>query len=86
MALADTYDAITSKRVYKSQLSHEDAVKIIIESKGSQFDPTVVDAFLALKEDFRQIALRYVDPGPAGGNPPSDRQADPLPDQYPFAF
>ncbi len=62
MALADTYDAITSKRVYKSQLSHEEAVKIIIESKGSQFDPTVVDAFLALKEDFRQIALRYVDP------------------------
>ena len=62
MAVADTYDALTSKRVYKSQLSHEEAVKIIIESKGSQFDPTVVDAFLAVKEDFRQIALRYVDP------------------------
>jgi adenylate cyclase len=62
MALADTYDAITSKRVYKSQLSHEEAVKIIIESKGSQFDPTVVDAFLAVKEDFCQIAQRYIDP------------------------
>jgi putative two-component system response regulator len=62
MAVADTYDALTSKRVYKSQLAHEEAVKIIIESKGSQFDPTVVDAFLAVKEDFRQIALRYVDP------------------------
>lgn len=62
MAVADTYDALTSRRVYKSQLSHEEAVKIIVESKGSQFDPTVVDAFLALQEDFRQIALKYVDP------------------------
>ena len=62
MAVADTYDALTSKRVYKSQLSHEDAVNIIIQEKGSQFDPTIVDAFLAVKEDFRQIAKRYVDP------------------------
>jgi putative two-component system response regulator len=61
MAVADTYDALTSKRVYKSQLSHEEAVRIIIEEKGSQFDPNVVDAFLAVKEDFRQIALRYID-------------------------
>ena len=62
MAVADTYDALTSRRVYKSQLSHEEAVKIILESKGSQFDPTVVDAFIAVQEDFRQIALKYVDP------------------------
>jgi putative two-component system response regulator len=62
MAVADTYDALTSKRVYKSQLSHEEAVHIILEAKGSQFDPNIVDAFLAVKEDFRQIALRYVDP------------------------
>jgi adenylate cyclase len=61
MALADTYDALTSKRVYKSSVSHEDAVQIIIEAKGSQFDPDVVDAFLALKEDFREVALRYAD-------------------------
>jgi len=62
MAVADTYDALTSKRVYKSQLSHEEAVDIIIEAKGSQFDPNIVDAFLSVKEDFRQIALRYADP------------------------
>ena len=61
MALADTYDALTSKRVYKSQVSHENAVQIIIEAKGSQFDPDVVDAFLVLKEDFREVALRYAD-------------------------
>jgi CHASE2 domain-containing sensor protein len=62
MALADTYDALTSKRVYKSQLAHEEAVQIIMEAKGSQFDPDVVGAFLKVKEDFRQIALRYADP------------------------
>jgi putative two-component system response regulator len=61
MALADTYDALTSKRVYKSQLPHEKAVQIITEEKGSQFDPEVVDAFLAAKEDFRQISLTYAD-------------------------
>jgi len=61
MAVADTYDALTSQRVYKSQLSHEKAVEIIVEAKGSQFDPNVVDAFLAVNEDFRQIALRYAD-------------------------
>jgi putative two-component system response regulator len=61
MALADTYDALTSKRVYKSQISHEKAVQIIIEAKGSQFDPDVVDAFLAMKEHFREVALRYAD-------------------------
>ncbi len=62
MALADTYDALTSKRVYKSQISHEKAVEIIIEEKGSHFDPEVVDAFLEVKEKFRQIALKYADP------------------------
>ena len=61
MALADTYDAITSERVYKSPLSHEKAVQIIVEEKGAQFDPAVVDAFLQVEEDFRQNALRYSD-------------------------
>jgi adenylate cyclase len=61
MALADSYDALTSKRVYKPQIPHEKAVNIIIEEKGSHFDPEVVDAFLEVKERFRQIALKYVD-------------------------
>jgi len=61
MALADSYDALTSKRVYKPQIPHEKAVEIIIEEKGSHFDPEVVDAFLEVKEAFRQIALKYAD-------------------------
>jgi CHASE2 domain-containing sensor protein len=61
MALVDVYDALTSMRGYKSQLSHDEAVQIIIEAKGTQFDPTVVDAFLEVKEDFRQTAQRHAD-------------------------
>jgi adenylate cyclase len=61
MALADSYDALTSKRVYKSQFSHEKAVQIIIEGKGSHFDPDVVDAFSELRENFHQVALKYAD-------------------------
>lgn len=61
MALADAYDAITSERVYKSQLPHEQAVQIIAEAKGLQFDPDVVDAFMEVNENFREIALKYAD-------------------------
>jgi putative two-component system response regulator len=61
MALVDAYDALTSKRVYKSQVPHEEAVQIILEEKGSHFDPDVVDAFMKVKEKFRQIAMTYTD-------------------------
>ncbi len=69
MALADSYDALTSQRVYKAGICHEKAVDIIIEEKGSHFDPAVVDAFLEVKEKFRQIALEYADR--SDGNLPS---------------
>ncbi|MBP1698166.1 MAG: hypothetical protein H6Q41_3354 [Deltaproteobacteria bacterium] len=62
MALVDTYDALTSNRVYKSKIPHEKAVEIIAEEKGSHFDPEVVDAFLKVKENFREIAFTYADP------------------------
>jgi putative two-component system response regulator len=61
MALADSYDALTSKRVYKAPLPHEKAVQIIMEEKGVRFDPEIVDAFLEAKEKFRQIASKYAD-------------------------
>jgi putative two-component system response regulator len=61
MALADCYDALTSNRVYKAPLSHEKAVQIITEEKGSHFDPEIVEAFLEAKENFYQIALKYAD-------------------------
>src|SRR5690606_12028402 len=44
MALADVYDALISKRVYKPAYTHEQAVAIILEGRGTHFDPDVVDA------------------------------------------
>lgn len=61
MAVADVYDALISRRVYKEGMPHEQAVQIIRESRGSHFDPDVVDGFLACAEDFRAIALRFAD-------------------------
>jgi len=61
MAVADVYDALISERVYKRAFSHEEAVAIIEQGRGSQFDPVVVDAFLALKEGFRELSLRFSD-------------------------
>lgn len=56
MAIADVYDALISKRVYKKEFTHEDALKIIKEGKGLHFDPELVDVFLTLHEKFRSIA------------------------------
>jgi putative two-component system response regulator len=61
MALADVYDALISKRVYKPPFSHEKAVKIIVEGKDTHFDADVVDAFVALEKTFRNIALSFAD-------------------------
>ena len=61
MAVADVYDALISRRVYKEGMPHEKAVTIIAESKGTHFDPDVVDAFLELQDEFRAIAVRYAD-------------------------
>jgi len=61
MAIADVYDAIISKRVYKNAMNHNDAKNIIIEGKGSHFDPDIVDAFIAIEEAFENIATIYAD-------------------------
>ena len=61
MALADVYDALISKRVYKPPFPHEKAVEIIIEGKGNHFDPDIVDAFIELEQTFRNIALSFAD-------------------------
>ncbi|RLJ40069.1 two-component system response regulator [Acidovorax sp. 106] len=65
MAVADVYDALISVRVYKPAYSHEQAVQIIKDGRGSHFDPDMVDAFLTLSEEFRRIALRFADGEPS---------------------
>ncbi|MES2877882.1 MAG: two-component system response regulator [Pseudomonadota bacterium] len=61
MAVADVYDALISRRVYKEGMPHEKAVSIITEGRGNHFDPDIVDAFLLLAEQFRDVAKRYAD-------------------------
>jgi putative two-component system response regulator len=61
MALADVYDALISRRVYKPGMPHDQASKVIVQGRGRHFDPDVVDAFLALGEVFQGIARRYAD-------------------------
>jgi putative two-component system response regulator len=61
VALADVYDALISRRVYKSGISHEQATQVIVEGRGSHFDPDVVDAFLALAQEFQGIAQTFAD-------------------------
>ena len=61
MAIADVYDALISRRVYKEGMTHEKALQIIVEGKGSHFDPDMVDAFLELQDDFKAIAAKYAD-------------------------
>ena len=64
MALADVYDALTSKRVYKDAMSHAEASAIIREGSGSHFDPRIVVAFLALEATFAAIAAEFTDDRP----------------------
>jgi HD-GYP domain-containing protein (c-di-GMP phosphodiesterase class II) len=56
VALADVYDALTCKRVYKEGMPHEKVRQIIIEESGKHFDPKVVEAFLATEAQFQNVA------------------------------
>ena len=59
MAVADVYDAIISRRVYKNPMPHKMAVQIIKEGAGSHFDPDVTEAFTLLADEFLSIACRF---------------------------
>lgn len=61
MAVADVYDALISRRVYKEPMLHEQASKIIIAGRGQHFDPDIADAFIALEAEFCAIASRFSD-------------------------
>ena len=61
MAVADVFDALISKRVYKPAFSHETAIRMIREGAGTQFDPTVVDVFLQISGELSRIARALED-------------------------
>lgn len=61
MAVADVYDALISSRVYKEGMSHEKAVQIMREGRGTHFDADMIDAFVEIQHEFQEIAKRYAD-------------------------
>jgi putative two-component system response regulator len=58
-SVSDVYDALVCARVYKSALSHDEAMKIIVDGRGGQFDPLVVDAIMGVQDRFQEIAKNY---------------------------
>jgi putative two-component system response regulator len=56
MTIADVYDALISKRPYKKAVSHEEAIKIIIAGRGTQFDPDLTDMFVSLSTKIGEIS------------------------------
>jgi putative two-component system response regulator len=81
MALADVFDAVISRRVYKEPLPFERARSIITAGRGCHFDPDVVSAFEADFDRFRAIAQRYGDSedGLRGGRAASSRDGGAAP-------
>jgi PAS domain S-box-containing protein len=61
VAVADVYDALTTKRFYKEAFSHAKARQIILDLRGSHFDPAVVDAFSAIEGQFDRIRQEKLD-------------------------
>lgn len=59
MSIADVYDALVSKRVYKAAFTHDVAYSMIVEQRGQQFDPILVDTFVATCDQFKKIHDRY---------------------------
>jgi putative two-component system response regulator len=66
VALADTYDTITSRRPYKVAFDHEEALRRIARDRGAHFDPMLVDVFFRCHRDFAEIRERLTDPVHAG--------------------
>lgn len=61
IAVADVYDALSVRRVYKEPFRHEKCVRIIREGAGTQFDPRIVEVFLQIESEFRRYALEMSD-------------------------
>ena len=61
MAIADVYDALISTRPYKKSFTADEAVQIIIDNTGTHFDPTLINSFYKVKDEFAAIAVEYAD-------------------------
>ncbi|MGV3549430.1 HD-GYP domain-containing protein [Rhizobium sp.] len=61
MAIADVYDALVSERVYKAAIGHAEAVAMIADERGRQFDPDIVDVFMRIHPRFAEIHRHFSD-------------------------
>jgi putative two-component system response regulator len=59
VALADVYDAVTSKRVYKEAFTHAVTRSVIVEGRSAHFDPDIVDAFLTAEQSFLDVREQF---------------------------
>jgi putative two-component system response regulator len=64
MALADVYDALRCRRVYKDPMTHQDAKQIIMAGNGQHFDPEVIEAFIEQEQLFIKVAEEFGDEAP----------------------
>ncbi|MCA9077125.1 MAG: HD domain-containing protein [Planctomycetaceae bacterium] len=62
VAIADVYDALASRRVYKEPYPHEKCVEIIKAESGKQFDPRLIEVFLSIHEQFHDISRKFAEP------------------------
>ncbi|MDL2285041.1 HD domain-containing protein, partial [Oxalobacter sp. OttesenSCG-928-P03] len=71
LSVVDVYDALVNVRCYKPKMPHEEAVKIIMDGKGTQFDPIIADAFYRAHQEFAELetCLRGNGYNDNGGNP-----------------
>ena len=61
MAIADVYDALVSKRVYKAPMPHHDAIELLRQGRGTQFDPNLIDIFLTRADQMKTISDTFAD-------------------------
>lgn len=59
LAIIDVYDALTSKRVYKDAIGHHDALEIILDEKGTHFDPRLVELFMEIEKQILEISQSF---------------------------
>jgi response regulator RpfG family c-di-GMP phosphodiesterase len=73
VAIADVYDALSVRRVYKSAIPHEECVDIIRREAGKQFDPDLVEVFLSIADEFSVIARQFSEHLESGQEVPAER-------------
>jgi putative two-component system response regulator len=59
-AIADVYDALVCARVYKKAIPYSEAVDIMKEGRGTQFDPLLIDAMVNIQDEYQRVAQQYM--------------------------